>query len=115
MSSLQEPPTRSRPTIERLPWVGRAVTFTFETGGRFATDIWTPNCADGGWCPNQNQIASREIATTIQGSTDSIRSFLRTQPSSLAVRSVGYDRARGLRLESRWRSIRLRLSPQEQT
>ncbi len=69
--------------IERLPWVGRAVTFTFETGGRFATDIWTPNCADGGWCPNQNQIAAREIATTIRGSTDSIRSFLRTEPSSL--------------------------------
>jgi len=81
MSGLQEPPTRSRPTIERLPWVGRAVTFTFETGGRFATDIWTPNCADGGWCPNQNQIAAREIA--IRGSTDSIRSFLRMQPSSL--------------------------------
>ena len=69
--------------FERLPWVGRAATFTFETGGRFATDVWTPNCGDGGWCPSQNQVAAREIATTIRGSTDSIRSFLRTLPSSL--------------------------------
>ena len=69
--------------IEGLPWVGRAATFTFETGGRFAMDVWAPNCADGGWCPSQNQLAAREIATTIRGSTDSIRSFLRTQPSSL--------------------------------
>jgi pimeloyl-ACP methyl ester carboxylesterase len=69
--------------IERLPWVGRAVTFSFETGGRFAKDMWAPNCAEGGWCPRQNQIAARGITTTIRGSTDSIRSSLRTQPSSL--------------------------------
>ncbi|MEE8376436.1 MAG: alpha/beta hydrolase [Acidimicrobiia bacterium] len=69
--------------IERLPWVGRAVTFSFETGGRFAMDMWAPNCAEGGWCPRQNQIAARGITTTIRGSTDSIRSSLRTQPSSL--------------------------------
>ncbi len=69
--------------IERLPWVGRAATFTFETGGNFAMDIWAPNCATGGWCPSQDQIAARDLATTVQGSTDSIRAFLRTQPSSL--------------------------------
>jgi len=69
--------------VERLPWVGRAATFSFETGGRFAMDIWAPNCAEGGWCPGQDQIAARGITTTISGSTDSIRSFLRTQPSSL--------------------------------
>jgi pimeloyl-ACP methyl ester carboxylesterase len=69
--------------IERLPWVGRAATFTFGTGGRFAMDIWAPNCAEGGWCPGRDQIAARGITTTISGSTDSIRSFLRTLPSSL--------------------------------
>lgn len=69
--------------IERLPWVGRAATFSFETGGRFAMDVWAPNCADGGWCPDRDQIAARNLATTIRGSTDSIRSFLRTLPSSL--------------------------------
>lgn len=69
--------------IERLPWVGRAATFTFETGGRFSEDIWAPNCATGGWCPSQDQIDVRGLTTTIRGSTDSIRAFLRTRPSAL--------------------------------
>ena len=68
---------------ERLPWVGRAVTFTFETGGRFAVDMWAPNCDTGGWCPSRQHLAAREIATTIKGSTETMGAFLRTQPSAL--------------------------------
>jgi hypothetical protein len=69
--------------VERLPWIGRAATFTLETGGRFAVDMWAPNCDTGGWCPSQEHLAARKIATTIKGSTDTMRSFLRTQPSAL--------------------------------
>jgi len=69
--------------VERLPWIGRAATFTLETGGRFALDMWAPNCDTGGWCPSQEHLAARKIATTINGSTDTMRSFLRTQPSAL--------------------------------
>ncbi len=69
--------------VERLPWVGRAATFTLETGGRFAVDMWAPNCDTGGWCPSQQQLAAREIVTTIKGSTETMRAFLRTQPSAL--------------------------------
>lgn len=70
-------------TAERLPYVGRALTFTFEAGGRFGEDNWAPYCDLGGWCPTTDQKAARERAVTIAGSTDTIRSHRRTLPSAL--------------------------------
>jgi pimeloyl-ACP methyl ester carboxylesterase len=69
--------------VERLPWIGRAATFTLETGGRFAVDMWAPNCDNGGWCPSQQDLTARTIATSIKGSTETMRAFLRTRPSAL--------------------------------
>lgn len=68
---------------ERLPYVGRALTFTLEAGGRFGEDNWAPYCDLGGWCPTSTQKSARDQAVTISGSTDTIRSFRRTLPSSL--------------------------------
>ena len=69
--------------VERLPFVGDAVTFTFETGGRLADEQWAPWCGEGGWCPSSAQSEARVVASSIVGSTDSIRAFLRTRPASL--------------------------------
>lgn len=68
---------------EKLPFVGRALTFTLETGGRFGEDNWAPHCDEGGWCPTPDQTAARDLAVTITGSTDTIRAHRRTLPSSL--------------------------------
>lgn len=68
---------------QRLPWVGRAATFTFSAGGPFADDRWAPHCEEGGWCPDQDDLAARGLAASIAGSTDTIYSHLRTLPSSL--------------------------------
>lgn len=69
--------------IQRLPWVGRAATFTLRTGGRLSDDRWAPQCGEGGWCPTAEQTRVRELAATVRGTTDSYRSFLTTLPSSL--------------------------------
>jgi pimeloyl-ACP methyl ester carboxylesterase len=68
---------------ERLPWIGEAVTYTFETGGRFSMDQWAPWCDEGGWCPTRGQANARDLAASIVNSTDSMLSFLRTPPASL--------------------------------
>lgn len=69
--------------FQRLPWIGTAATFAFETGGPFAADRWAPNCEAGGWCPSQSQVEGRDLAETIEGTTDSIRAFRRTPAASL--------------------------------
>jgi pimeloyl-ACP methyl ester carboxylesterase len=69
--------------VERLPFVGNAATFTFETGGPMATGRWAPNCESGGWCPSPDQVGARELAVTIVATTDSIRAFRRTPAASL--------------------------------
>ncbi len=69
--------------LEKLPWFGTAVTFALETAGPFAADRWAPKCEEGGWCPTQSQVAARDLAETIEGSTDSIRAFRRTPAASL--------------------------------
>jgi pimeloyl-ACP methyl ester carboxylesterase len=69
--------------FERLPWFGTAVTFAFETAGSFAADRWAPKCEEGGWCPSQSQVAGRDLASTIEETTDSIRAFRRTPAASL--------------------------------
>ena len=67
---------------EKLPYLGRAVTFGFKAGGSFGVDTWAPNCESGGWCPTADQLAARALAASIVGTTDSFASFLRTPPSS---------------------------------
>ena len=74
---------------ERLPWVGEAVTYTFETGGRMGVSQWAPWCEEGGWCPTQSQANARELASSISSSTDSMRSFLRTPAASLVPSDLG--------------------------
>lgn len=75
--------------MEKLPVIGRAVTHTYETGGRFAEDRWAPLCGEGGWCPTSSQALARDRAASVSGSTDSMRSFLRTPPSSLVPSDLG--------------------------
>lgn len=69
--------------FETAPWVGRAVVHTFEAGGRLGTDRWAPNCDDGGWCPTASQAEARELAASVENTTDSIKAFLETPASSL--------------------------------
>lgn len=69
--------------VEKLPWIGPAATYAVDTGGSLAFDYWAPNCETDGWCPSNSQIASRNQAVSIVGSTDSIRAFRRTGASSL--------------------------------
>lgn len=68
---------------EGLPYIGPAVIHTFEAGGRFGVDRWAPNCDDGGWCPTADQIAARDLAASLQGTTESLAAFLETPRSSL--------------------------------
>jgi pimeloyl-ACP methyl ester carboxylesterase len=70
--------------LQELPWVGRAATFTWETGGRFALDSWSPYCDQGGWCPSDEQLAARGPIIEIVDTTDSIWAFRRTPPAGLA-------------------------------
>ena len=68
--------------IEGLPWLGRAFTHTFETGGRFSTGRWAPHCDEGGWCPSVEQIEMRELRVSVEGTTDSVYGFVRTAQAS---------------------------------
>lgn len=68
--------------IEGLPWVGRALTYTLETGGRYSMERWAPHCEQGGWCPGPEQIEERRLRAEIEDSTDSIHGFLRTASAS---------------------------------
>lgn len=68
---------------ETLPFVGHAVTHTFEAGGPLALDRWAPNCEEGGWCPSADQIAARGLAASVARTTDSLHGFRLTPTSSL--------------------------------
>lgn len=68
---------------EGLPYIGPAVIHTFEAGGRFGIDRWAPNCDEDGWCPTADQLAARELATSLQGTTESLAAYLETPRSSL--------------------------------
>jgi pimeloyl-ACP methyl ester carboxylesterase len=70
--------------LERLPWLGKAATYTWETGGRFAIDNWSPYCDEGGWCPTAEQASIREIIVEIERTTDSLYGFRRTSDAALA-------------------------------
>lgn len=65
-----------------LPILGRSIAFTFEAGGLLGTEWWAPNCDAGGWCPSEAQLAARAVATSLEGSTDSLLGHLKTLPSS---------------------------------
>lgn len=71
-------------TLETLPFVGRAATYTWETGGRFALEEWQPFCELGGWCASPDQLAERALIVVIEGTTQSLHSFLRTPAAALA-------------------------------
>lgn len=69
---------------EKLPWLGRAATFTFDSGGNLGASRWAPNCGDeGGWCPTATQVQARDLAESIVDTTDSLRAFRRTPRASL--------------------------------
>lgn len=70
-------------TVQRLPLVGRAATYTLMTGGQLSRQTWAPNCELGGWCPTAAHTEARAIAETIAGSTDTFHSHLQTLPSAL--------------------------------
>lgn len=70
--------------LEQLPWVGRAATYTWETGGRFSSGTWAPHCEEGGWCPTSDQSAERRFIVSIAGTTESFHGFVRTPPAALA-------------------------------
>jgi pimeloyl-ACP methyl ester carboxylesterase len=69
--------------LEKLPFYGRAVTFSFEGAGPFAAGRWAPNCESGGWCPSLQQVQQRDVAETLVNTSESIRAFRRTPAASL--------------------------------
>jgi pimeloyl-ACP methyl ester carboxylesterase len=70
--------------LESLPWVGKAATYTWETGGRFALSEWAPHCEEDGWCPSDDELAARSEIIEIENTTDSLHSFRRTHDAALA-------------------------------
>ena len=71
-----------RERSQRLPFVGKAMTFRHETSGGSAHRTWSPYCDRGGWCPSLEQQGRRLVTAAIVGSTDSVNSFHRTPRSS---------------------------------
>lgn len=71
-------------SLEGMPWVGRAATYTWEIGGRFAIDTWAPHCESGGWCPTDAELAERATIIKLVETTDSLWSFRRTPSAALA-------------------------------
>ena len=69
--------------LEKLPFYGRPVTFSVEGAGRFAANRWAPNCEGGGWCPTLEQVQERDLAETLEDTSESIRAFRRTPAASL--------------------------------
>lgn len=73
-----------RERSQRLPVLGKSLTYTYETSGRFAIQTWAPHCGEtGGWCPTAQQRVDREAAATIAGSTASVHAFRNTPAASL--------------------------------
>ncbi len=77
-------------SLQSLPWVGKAATFTWETGGRFALDGWSPHCSAGGWCPTGEQISIRSVIVEVESTTDSFHAFRRTHSASLASSNLDH-------------------------
>ena len=75
--------------VERLPWIGTAATYALETSGPLAAGRWAPNCETGGWCPTPSQVAARDLAETIEDTSESIHSFRRTPAASQVPSKLG--------------------------
>jgi pimeloyl-ACP methyl ester carboxylesterase len=71
-----------RERMQRWPFIGRPLTFTFETSGSRAMETWAPHCDEGGWCPTADQMRKRGVTAAIIDSTDSINAFRETRPAS---------------------------------
>jgi pimeloyl-ACP methyl ester carboxylesterase len=71
-----------RERTQRLPFVGRAMTFQNESSGPGSIVNWAPHCADGGWCPTSEQNQRRRVTATLQGTTASLNAFRHTPRSS---------------------------------
>jgi pimeloyl-ACP methyl ester carboxylesterase len=71
-------------SVESLEWVGKAATYTWETGGQFALDSWAPYCDDGGWCPSQDDVSQRSLIIEIERTTDSLHAFRSTPDAALS-------------------------------
>lgn len=77
-------------SLQSLPWVGKAATFTWETGGRFAIDNWSPHCAEDGWCPTGEQLSVRSVIVEVERTTDSLHAFRRTHTAALAPSNLDH-------------------------
>lgn len=71
-------------SLEGFPWFGKAATYTWETGGRFALDNWAPYCDEGGWCPTPEEVSVRSLIVEIESTTDSLHGFRSTRDAALA-------------------------------
>jgi pimeloyl-ACP methyl ester carboxylesterase len=71
-------------SLESLPWLGKAATYTWETGGQFALETWAPYCGEGGWCPTQDELSQRSLIIEIERTTDSLHGFRSTPDAALA-------------------------------
>lgn len=76
-------------SLESIPWVGKAATYTWETGGRFARSSWAPYCSDGGWCPTAEQLSVRSVIVELENTTDSLHAFRSTHTAALAPSNLG--------------------------
>jgi pimeloyl-ACP methyl ester carboxylesterase len=71
-------------SLESFPWLGKAATYTWETGGRFALDNWSPYCEEGGWCPTPEEVSIRWLIIEVEDTTDSLHAFRSTPVAALA-------------------------------
>ncbi|HEX6301863.1 MAG TPA: alpha/beta hydrolase [Acidimicrobiia bacterium] len=71
-------------SLESFPWLGKAATYTWETGGRFALDNWAPHCDEGGWCPTREEVSIRSLIIEVENTTDSLHGFRSTPDAALA-------------------------------
>ena len=77
-------------SLQSIPWVGKAATYTWETGGRFALDTWAPHCDDDGWCPSREQLSVRSVIVEIERTTDSLHAFRSTHSAALAPSNLDH-------------------------
>lgn len=70
--------------LEAFPWFGKAATYTWDTGGRFALDNWSPYCEEGGWCPTAEEVSIRSLIIEVEYTTDSLHAFRSTPEAALA-------------------------------
>lgn len=67
-----------------IPWIGPAMTYTFETGGRLADTSFDPYCEEGGWCPTAAEAETRAAIVRIAQTTASLNAFRNTEPAAIA-------------------------------